>query len=159
MSQHQRRFSRTSDIAEWEEVPLVAGFQDQTLETYAVRDLHYGDIIAVPKARAVVESFPPTPEQPLRGVRVARWSGYALVLALLGGLGGMILGALVVLAALAGLARFGARARRWQRAHRGALLPAGARGEYDRLRAALGQGLLALAIGTIIAAFFWDIVR
>src|SRR5690348_2944744 len=111
MSQRQRWSASPPPENSWDEIPLVAQFQEQTLETYAVRDLHVGDIVAVPKARAIVESFPPTSQQPLRGFRVTRWSGYALTLAVLGGVGGISIGVAVSLAALFGLARFHGRVR------------------------------------------------
>ncbi len=140
-------------------VPLLAQFQRQTPDAYAVRDLHYGDIVTIPKDRALPEPFPPTPELPVPGVRVLRWSGVALLLAVLGGVGGLLLGLFCLLAALAGIVRFRRRAHRWRAAHVNAPLPAPARAEYDRLRGARGQALLAIVIGLGIVTLIANTVR
>ena len=139
--------------------PLLAQFQQQTPETYSVRDLEYDDIVTVQKARAVSEPFPPTPAYPTRGVRVLRWSGYALVWAMLGGVGGIVLGVMVILAALVGRVSFRRRVRRWRQTYPGAPLPAASRTEYDRLRGALGQAVLALLIGTGLLFVFLGNIR
>jgi hypothetical protein len=141
------------------DVPLLVRFQRQTPDAYAVCDLDYGDIVTVPKSRALPEAFPPTLDLPVVGVRVLRWSGVALALAVLGGAGGIVIGVFCLLAALAGLARFGQRARRWRAKHPGEPLPAVARAEHDRLRGARSQALLAIVIGLGIFALITGNMR
>jgi hypothetical protein len=143
----------------WDEVPVIAAFTEQSADAYVVRDLDARRTVTVPKERARPDPFPPTPHQPVAGLNVLRASGYALALALMGGVGGIALGVLVALAALAGIQRFGRRARQWRRTHPGALLPAFARTEYDRLIGALWQAVLATLIGAAIVAFFVGILR
>jgi hypothetical protein len=119
-------------------------------------------MIKVPKSYAPVEPFPQTSGQHARGARVLRWSGYALLAVGLGGLGGVLLGFLVVLAAGIQLARFSWRVRRWRRGRQGASsihpLPASASAERLRLLGALGQGLLAVALGSLLVLLAWHLL-
>jgi hypothetical protein len=159
MSYSSQRSRPRTQTFDWDDVPVIAAFTEQSPDAYIVRDLDARRIVTVPKERARPDPFPPTPQQPVAGLIVLRTSCYALVLALLGGVGGIVLGVLVVFAAWIGLQRFGRRARQWRRAHPDALLPALARTEYDRLIGAVWQGLLALIIGAAIVAFFTGSIR
>jgi len=80
----------------------------------------------------------------------------------LGGAPGVLLGIFVVLTAAIRLARFGVRTRRWRYRHRrldgGTPFPAEASIERVRLLAALGQGVVAIVLGSavlaLLAAYF-----
>ncbi len=125
-------------------------FEGQTPDHYLVRDLTHDDVSEVPKRYAVAAPFPVTRTPRQRGARLLRWSVWALAGAVLGGVLGVVLGAFVALAALLRLVAFGDRVRRWRQHHADAdaqWLPAAAAIERQRLRAALGQGLLALLLG------------
>lgn len=124
-------------------------------QEYLVRTLENGQFLRVPKHYAPSEPFPPERGQPPPGGRLLRWSAYALLLVGLGGLGGVLLGVPVVLAAGVQLAHFSLRVWRWRRRHRAAntpVLPAVASAERVRLLSALGQGLLAVVLGSLLLA-------
>jgi hypothetical protein len=130
--------------------PRIVAFTDQRDGAYLVRDLDEGHLLRVPKGHAQPEPFPLQRRQPQRGALLLRWSKYALIGAVLGGVGGLLLGTLVTLAAMIQLGRFNGRVRRWRhRSHveQGDPLPALASSERVRLLAALGQGALAALIG------------
>jgi hypothetical protein len=121
---------------------------------YLVQALSDGHLLQVPKSRAPVEPFPPVSGQRVHGARLLRWSVYALLGVGLGGLGGVLLGVPVVLATSVQLARFARRVRRWRRDRQGAagipVLPTAASAERLRLLSAFGQGLLAIALGSLL---------
>ena len=124
-------------------------------QEYLVRTLENDHILQVPKHYAPSEPFPPERGLPPPGGRLLRWSAYALLLVGLGGLGGVLLGVLVVLVAGVQLARFSLRVRRWRRRHKAAgipMVPAVASAERVRLLSALGQGLLAVVLGSLLLA-------
>lgn len=126
-------------------------------QEYLVRTLKNDHFLRIPKHYAPSEPFPPERGQPPPGGRLLRWSASALLLVGLGGLGGILLGVLVVLAAGVQLARFSLHVRRWRRRHRAAgipVVPAAASAERVRLLSALGQGLLAVALGSLLLALF-----
>jgi hypothetical protein len=138
-------------------VPLDVRFVDQTPETYVVqaRDEFDMQMVRVPKHRAAVEWSSAGGDQSARATGLLRWSLLALIGAACGGIGGILLGALVACASAVRLARFSRRVRRWrrrqrQRARRGQEvpgLPEAATLERLRLLAALGQGFLAMVAG------------
>ena len=129
-------------------------YEDATERVYLVHALADDHVIQVPKSYAPAEPFPPVSVQHARGARLLRWSVYALLGVGLGGFGGILLGVPVVLAAEVQLARFSRHARRWRRDRQGASgippLPAAASAERLRLLGALGQGLLAIALGSLL---------
>jgi hypothetical protein len=133
--------------------PRIVAFSDQRDGAYLVRDLDENQLLRVPKGYAQLELFPPTQGQPRRGALLLRLSKYALIGAVLGGVGGLLLGTLVALAAMIQLGRFNRRVRRWRhhgRSEQGDLahlLPAIATGERSRVLGALGQGALAAVVG------------
>jgi hypothetical protein len=133
--------------------PQIVAFTDQRDGAYLVHDLDEDQPLLVPRGYAQPEPFPHTQGQAQRGALLLRWSKYALIGALLGGVGGLALGALVALAAVIQLGRFKRRVRRWQRRARMGrhdaqdLLPASASSERSRLLGALGQGVLAAVLG------------
>jgi len=131
-------------------------YEEATERVYLVHALPNDHVIQVPKSYAPAEPFPLVSGQHVRGVRLLRWSIYALLGVGLGGFGGILLGVLVVLVAGAQLARFSRRIRQWRRGRQSAsgipALPAAASAERLRLLAALGQGLLAIALGTLLLA-------
>ncbi len=136
-----------------DEEAFQARFLEEDERYYVVYDLHEDEEVRIPKARAVAEVYPPTRRNPLRGAGLFRWSVIALIAALIGGLGGMILGALVALLAAARLVGFTQRVTRWRKRQEGGRwLPAQASAERLRLLAAFWQGVLALALGAFVFA-------
>jgi hypothetical protein len=136
---------------------LLVRYESQTPDQYLVRDLAGDEMIEVPKRYASPVPFPVTPRPHQRGARLLRWSAWALAGAWFGGALGVALGTLVVLVALLQLSEFGGRVRRWRRQGPSSdeapgLLPAAAAMERQRLRAALGQGLLAVLLGAGVMA-------
>jgi hypothetical protein len=125
---------------------------------YMVQGLSDDRLLQVPKSYAPAEPFPLARGQHAPGARLLCWSVYALLGVGLGGIGGVLLGVLVVLAALVQLARFARHVRRWRRGRQGAAgipaLPAAASAERLRLLSAFGQGLLALALGSLLLMLF-----
>jgi hypothetical protein len=138
----------------WGPQAYIVRYEEATERAYLVQALHDAQMIKVPKSYAPVEPFPLISGKHARGVRVLRWSGYALLAVGPGGLVGVLLGFLVVLAAGIQLVRFSWRVRRWRRGRQGASgihpLPASASAERLRLLGALGQGLLAVALGSLL---------
>lgn len=136
---------------------LLVRYEGQTPDHYIVRDLVADDVIEVRKHYPPPLPFPVTRRPHQHGARLLRWSTWALAGALLGGIVGVGIGALVALVALARLAGFGGRVRRWRRRDAGpeddaSWLPAAAAMERQRLRAALGQGFLATLLGAAVLA-------
>jgi hypothetical protein len=129
--------------------PRLVKFADARDGAYFVHDLADGRTMRVPKRFAEPERFPPAPASPQRGSRLLRLSRYALVLAFVGGAGGVLVGVPVALCAAVQLGRFKGRVRRWRRRSRGwpEQLPPMATAERLRLLAALGQGGAATLIG------------
>lgn len=124
-------------------------------QEYLVRTLAHDHILRVPKRHAPAEPFPPERGQPPPGGRLLRWSTYAALGVGLGGLGGVLLGVPVVLASGVLFARFTFRVWRWRRHHRAAgipVVPAAASAERVRLLSALGQGMLAVTLGSLLFA-------
>lgn len=140
--------------------PLIARFVEADDTTYLVGELEGNRTAKVPKRRAWVEPYSPEQRRRRASERLLRWSSYALVGVVFGGILGIVLGGIVVLAALARLARLSNDIRRWRRRHRAsrdqqpqALLPVEATGERILLVAALGQGFLAILLGgTVLLA-------
>lgn len=138
-------------------------YEDATERMYLVRTLDDDRLIQVSKRYALSEPSAPARVQSPRSARLLRWSMYALMGVGLGGLGGMLLGVLVVLAAGTQLVGFSRRLRRWRREQQEAsgipALPAVASAERLRLLGALGQGLLAVALGSLLLALFlWHLL-
>jgi hypothetical protein len=151
------------------EIAHFAAFVRQSDEAYVVRDLDdlaAGDLVSVPKHYAVAEPFPSTRDQQVPGTRLLRWSTLALLAAVCGGLGGILLGGLVTLVATVQLQRFTLRVRRWRRRYRGAdgspmppVLPAAASAERLRLLTAWVQGMLAIVLGVaLLALILWHLL-
>lgn len=137
--------------------PLLARFIEEDKTGYFVGEI-WGDRTAhVQKRRA--EADPSSPEERRRRAseRLLRWSSYALVGVLLGGVVGILLGGIVVLAALIRMTRLSSRIHRWKRHQRTVresdLIPAQASRERMQSLAALGQGLLAIALGSAVLVF------
>jgi hypothetical protein len=139
------RFRATSGA-----IPRYVRYVDETADAYLVIDLRSGERHEVDKDRAPVPALSDGPERARHGAGLLRWSGWAVLCALLGGVGGVLLGVPVVLVALLRRAALLRRMRRWRRRHPGEALPAAAREEYDRMRAALWQGMLALLLGALL---------
>jgi hypothetical protein len=133
--------------------PRLVEFADQRDGVYLVRDLYDERTIRVAKPYAQAEPFPFSRGHTRRGALLLRLSTIALISAFLGGVGGLLLGALVVCSAVIQLGRFNGRVRRWKRRARLGrhdvqdLLPASASSERSRLLGALGQGMLAAFLG------------
>ena len=131
--------------------PLIARFLDEDDSDYLVGD-PWGDRTArVLKRRALTESSSPERRRRTSSERLLRWSSYALIGAVCGGVVGIALGAIVILATLIRLARLSSRIRRWRR-RRGAsgygrTLPIETTRERMQLLAALGQGFLGMLLG------------
>ncbi len=128
-----------------------------------LEDLEDGDLVSVPKHYAVAEPFPVTTGRKAPGARLLRWSAYALLAAVCGGGGGILLGVLVTLVATVQLQRFALRVRRWRRRHRrsdgSSVLPAAASAQRLRLLTAWVQGMLAIVIGgALLALVLWHLL-
>lgn len=134
--------------------PLVARFLEEDDREYLVGELGGNRTAQVPKRRAMAE--PSSPEERRRGAseRLLRWSSYALVGIVAGGIVGIAIGIVVVLAALARLAAFSSRIRRWRYRHNRSgdrqALPAQASRERMLLLGALGQGFAAILLGSAV---------
>lgn len=134
--------------------PLIARFVEEDADEYLVGDPWSSRTARVPKRRAFAE--PSSPEQRRRASseRLLRWSSYALVGVVCGGVVGIALGVIVVLAALMRLTSLSSRLQRWRRRQRvsgdQAALPAEATRERMQLLAALGQGLLGILLGSAV---------
>lgn len=151
-----RQLRHQSDWVEGADAPSYARFVDVDDKAYLVQDLAHSDIVQVPTQRNPPQPFPSNPSHPVPGVTLVRWSIVSLLSTLLGGGLGIVLGFVVVLAAILGLFRYQWRAKRWRARYPGERLPIAARLEYDRLRAALGQGLIAIFLGSLIALFLFQ---
>ena len=139
--------------------PLIVRFLEEDDDSYLVGEPGGARSARVPKRRAFTESS--LPDQRRRGSseRLLRWSSYALIGAVFGGVLGIALGCFVILAALVRHARLSANIRRWQRRQRASgnqrALPEEATGERMRTLATLGQGFLAILLGgAILFAIF-----
>lgn len=132
----------------------IVRYEEATEREYLVRTLADDHLLQVPKSYAPADPFPLVNGQRVRGTRLLRWSRYALLSVGLGGLLGVLLGLLVVLATGVQLARFSWRVRRWRRRRQSTSgippLPTAASAERLRLLGALGQGLLAVVLGTLL---------
>ena len=130
--------------------PLIARFLEEDDTDYLVGD-PWGDRTArVLKRRARPEMSSPEQRRRTSSERLLRWSSYALIGAVCGGIVGIALGAAVILATLVRLARLSSRIQRWRRRDASGdrrALPAEATRERIQLLAALGQGLLSMLLG------------
>lgn len=139
--------------------PLIVRFLEEDDESYLVGEPDGARSARVSKRRAFTESS--LPEQRRRGSseRLLRWSSYALIGAVFGGVLGIALGCFVILAALVRYARLSANVRRWRRKQRASgnqrPLPEEATRERMQTLATLGQGFLAILLGgAILFAIF-----
>jgi hypothetical protein len=145
-------YEDSSDAYVEDVVPHYARYTNEETDVYLVRDLAAGGMYRVTKYRA------PTP-LPARsvsrgpGTAVLRWSVLALIGAVAGGIGGLVLGVPVFLIALVQRASLSWRVRLWRRRHPGRLLPTAARNEHDLVRGALWQSGLATIIGSLVLWF------
>jgi hypothetical protein len=132
--------------------PLVARFIEENESEYLVGETHGVRTRWVAKQRFFAEPY--TETQRSATTRLLRWSTYALVAALLGGVLGIALGGLVALAVLIRLGRLSSQIRRWRRRQRGAGkgggVPVQATMERARLLAALGQSMLGVVLGCLV---------
>lgn len=139
--------------------PLVARFLQEDDTEYLVGEPGGSRTARVPKRRASTEPY--SPERPIMASeRLLRWSSYALLGVVCGGIVGIALGGLVILAAFIRLERLSGRIRRWRRQAGKArdrqspptllLLPAEATRERMQLLAALGQGFVAMLLGSAL---------
>lgn len=139
------------------DAPRSVRYQDQSRAAYLVREINDSQHVRVAKQRAVADTYPPNAAARSADMRLLRWSGYALLGVLLGGVGAIILGLLTASLAALLLMRHSHRVRAWRRAHRAAgsdssnalLLPAAASDERARLRTALWQGVIAAVLGLV----------
>lgn len=134
--------------------PLIVRFLEEDDDTYLVGEPEGSRTARVPKQRATNESYAPKQQRRQSSERLLRWSSYALVGVVCGGILGIALGSIVALATLARLARLSSDIRRWRRRQRTsqnqrvlAALPVEATRERMQLLAALGQSILAIALG------------
>lgn len=136
--------------------PLVVRFLEEDDTEYLVGEPEGSRTAWIPKRRAFTEPY--SPERSIAASeRLLRWSFYALIGVVCGGIVGIALGGLVVLAALVRLARLSGRIRRWRRhakerqpspmLSQSPQLPEEATRERMQLLAALGQGFLAILLG------------
>lgn len=135
--------------------PLIVRFLGEDDDEYLVGEPEGRRTARVPKRRALAES--PYPDKKPRGSseRLMRWSTYALIGVVFGGILGIALGSIVVLAALVRLTALSSRIHRWLRRHHSQedswqMLPAQATRERIQLLAALGQGFLGIVLGSIV---------
>jgi hypothetical protein len=129
--------------------PRYVRYVDETADAYLVLDLRTGEQREVEKDRTPVPALSEGPVRARQGAGLLRWSIWALMCSLLGGVGGLLLGIPVVLVGLVRRASLLRRMRRWRRRHPDEALPAVAREEYDRVRSALWQGTLAILVGAL----------
>jgi hypothetical protein len=133
-----------------QQVPHYARYMDETADTYLVYDLRSGAQREVDKGRQSAPALSAQARRAVPGGLLLRVSLVAVALALVGGIGGLLLGIPVILIALGKRISLGGRIRRWHQRHPQQLIPAAAREEFDRVRGALWQGLLALLLGILI---------
>jgi hypothetical protein len=133
-------------------VPQYVSYTNEETSIYLVRDLAAGQMRQVTKYRAptpfALRSVPNVP-----GTGVLRWSVVALIGAVIGGIGGPVLGVPIFLIAVVQKAALSGRMRRWRRRNAGKLLPSAARIEYDLVRGAIWQSGLAIIIGSLVLFF------
>jgi uncharacterized iron-regulated membrane protein len=134
--------------------PLIARFVEEDTHEYLVGDPWSSRTAHVPKRRSSTEASSPEQRRRTSSERLLRWSLYALVGAVCGGIVGIALGVIVVLAALMRLTSLSSRLRRWRRRQRASgdqkTLPAEATRERMQLLAALGQGFLGILVGSAV---------
>jgi hypothetical protein len=138
--------------------PFIVRYADQHERAYLVHELDSGDTVAVPKRRATDAVYPSRDGRRPPGALLLRWSTYALLGVVCGGVPGIVLGVIVVCGGLVRLAGFRARARRWLRRD-GIPLPAIAATERLHLLAALGQGMLAILFGGLVLILLLERLR
>jgi hypothetical protein len=131
-------------------IPHYVRYMDETPDTYLVYDLRAGTRHEVEKGRVTAAALSERSKRSFPGGSLLRASTVALLFALLGGVGALLIGIPVVVLVTMRRARLGRRLRRWRQRHQEHLLPVEAREEYDRLRSALWQGMLALALGALV---------
>ena len=139
--------------------PLIVRFLEEDDDSYFVGEPGGDRSARVAKRRAFIESAHPEQRRGGASERLLRWSSYALVGAVFGGVLGIALGCFVILAALARYARLSGNIRRWRRRQRasGSQRPLPEQATRDRMQtlAAVGQGLLAILLGgAILFAIF-----
>jgi hypothetical protein len=130
--------------------PLIVRFLEEDDIGYLVGDPWSDRTARVAKHRAIAESFSPDERRRGASERLLRWSSYALVGVLFAGAPAILLGSIVALAALIRLSGFSSRIHRWRRRASGdhSVLPVQATRERMQVLAAIGQGLLAVALGS-----------
>ena len=132
--------------------PLIVRFLHEDDTGYLVGDPWSDRTAHVSKHRAIAESFSPGERRRGASDRLLCWSSYALVGVIFGGIPAILLGGIVALAALIRLSGFSSRIRRWRQRRRASgdhsVLPVQATRERMQMLAALGQGLLAVALGS-----------
>lgn len=132
--------------------PLIVRFLEEDDTGYLVGDPWSDRTARVSKHRAIAEPFSLGERRRGASERLLRWSSYALVGIIFGGIPAIVLGCIVALAALIRLSGFSSRIHRWRKRRRASgdhtVLPVHATHERMQVLAALGQGLLAVAIGS-----------
>jgi hypothetical protein len=138
-------------------LPHSVHYQSQNASTYEVLDIRDQQFVRVPKQRGQVDIFPPDRTQRTAALRLLRWSGMAMVIAVLGGVPAIVVGLVTALVALSLMQRLGENERVWRHEQRerggdsGPIgLPASFSAEAARLRTAFWQGLLAAALGAVV---------
>ena len=140
-------------------VPLRARYVAQTDTTYLVGEPGGARTAHVQKLRAATVPHPLPGGRSARGVGLLRLSSLALAGAVCGGVAGVLLGMVITLVALARLASLSRRVRQpRQHRPRGAAVPENVTFERLRLLAALGQGVLAMFLGTLVLALVRGLV-
>jgi hypothetical protein len=140
-------------------VPLRARYLAQTDTAYLVGEPGGTRTAHVQKLRAATVPYPSPGGRDARGAGVLRLSSLALAGVLCGGVAGVLLGMAITLVALARLASLSRRVRQpRQHRSRGAALPETVTIERLRLLAALGQGVLAMFLGTLVLALLRGLV-
>ena len=131
--------------------PLLVRFLEEGDADYLVGDPWSDRTARVPKRRAFVAVYPSEQGKRRSSERLVRWSWYALIGVVFGGVIGVALGCFVLLGTLARLAGLSSRVHRWRRRQRAsdnhAMLPAEATQERIQLLAAFGQSMLAILLG------------
>jgi hypothetical protein len=135
--------------------PLLVRYIEEDDTGYLVGDPWSERTTRVQKRRAVAE-LSVSKERRGSSTRLLRWSSYALVAVILGGVLGVALGGIVVPASLIRLARLTGRIHQWRRRRASGLrdtLPVQASWERIQLLAALGQGCVAIILGSAVLLF------
>jgi hypothetical protein len=133
-------------------VPQYVSYTNEETGIYLVRDLAAGQMRQVTKYRAPTH-FALRSVPTIRGTAIFRWSVVALIGAVVGGIGGLVLGVPILLIAVVQKAGLSGRMRRWRRRNAGKLLPPAARIEYDLVRGAMWQSGFAIIIGSLVLLF------